>query len=74
MMAERLGAGCQAPAEEIKADEGVADRLRAKLAAKGRTGGIARRFADYCRRSGGALGTVSIPFERKREMLAVLVR
>ena len=72
MMAERLEADCKALAEEIKAYEGVADQLRAKLAAKERTREIARQFADYCRRLDGAFETVSIPFEKKREMLTVL--
>lgn len=72
MMAERLEADCRALSEEIKAYEGVADQLRAKLAAKERTREIARQFADYCRKLDGAFETVSIPFEKKREMLTVL--
>jgi hypothetical protein len=62
MMAERLEADCKALAEEIKAYEGVADQLRAKLAAKERTKEIARQFADYCRKLDDAFETVSIPF------------
>jgi hypothetical protein len=72
MMAERLEADCKALSEEIRAYEGVADQLRAKLAAKERTREIARQFADYCRKLDGAFETVSIPFEKKREMLTVL--
>ena len=44
----------------------------AKLAAKERTREIARQFADYCRKLDGAFETVSIPFEKKREMPTVL--
>jgi hypothetical protein len=72
LMAERLEADCKTLAEEIRADEGVADQLRAKLAAKERTREIARQLADYCRKLDGAFETVSIPFEKKREMLTVL--
>ena len=72
MLAERLEVDCKALSEEIRAYEGVADQLRAKLAAKERTGEIARQFADYCRRLDGAFETVSIPFEKKRERLTVL--
>lgn len=72
MMAERLEVDCKALSEEIRAYEGVADQLRAKLAAKERTREIARQFADYCRKLEGAFETVSIPFEKKREMLTVL--
>lgn len=50
----------------------MADQLRSKLAAKERTKEIARQFADYCRKLDGAFETVSIPFEKKREMLTVL--
>ncbi|HEX6625727.1 MAG TPA: hypothetical protein VF064_18570 [Pyrinomonadaceae bacterium] len=46
-MAERLEVDCKTLAEEIGAYEGVADQLRAKLAAKERTREIARQFADY---------------------------
>ncbi len=46
--------------------------LRAKLAAEGRTRGIARQFADYRRKLGGAFETVSTPLEKKREVLTVL--
>jgi len=70
--AERLEADCKALSEEIRAYDGVADQLRAKLAAKDRTREIARQFADYCRKLDGAFETVSIPFEKKREMLTVL--
>jgi hypothetical protein len=66
MMAGLLEADCKALAEEIKAYQGVADQLRAKLAAKERTREIARLFADYCRKLDGAFETVSIPFEKKR--------
>lgn len=66
VMAERLEADCKALSEEIRAYEGVADQLRAKLAAKERTREIARQFADYCRKLDGAFETVSIPFEKKR--------
>ena len=59
-------------AEDIKAYEGVAGQLRAKLAANERTQEIARQFADYCRKLGGTFETVSIPLEKKREMLTVL--
>ena len=72
MMAERLEVDCKALAEEIRAYEGVADQLRAKLAAKERTREIAHQFADYCRKLDGAFETVSIPFEKKRGMLTVL--
>ncbi len=72
MMAERLEADCKALSEEIRAYEGVADQLRAKLAAKERTREIARQFADYCRKLDGAFEAVSIPFEKKREMLTAL--
>ncbi len=71
-MAERLEADCKALAEEIRAYEGVAAQLRAKLAAKERTREIARRFADNCRKLGGACETVSIPFGKQRELLTVL--
>ncbi len=37
-----------------------------------RTREIAHQFADYCRKLDGAFETVSIPFEKKREMLTVL--
>ena len=72
MLAERLEADCKALSDEIKAYEGVADQLRSKLAAKERTREIAQQFADYCRKLDGAFETVSIPFEKKREMLTVL--
>jgi len=72
MLAERLEADCKALSDEIKAYEGVADQLRSKLAAKERTREIAHQFADYCRKLDGAFETVSIPFEKKREMLTVL--
>lgn len=52
--------------------EGVAAQLRTKLAAKERTRGIASQFADYCRKMENALETVSIPFEKKKEMLTAL--
>ena len=52
--AERLEADCKALSEEIRAYDGVADQLRAKLAAKDRTREIARQFADYCRKLVGA--------------------
>lgn len=74
MMAERLEADCKALSDEIKAYEGVADQLRSKLAAKERTREIAHEFADYCRKLDGAFRTVSIPFEKQREMLTVLAR
>jgi hypothetical protein len=72
MLAERLEANCKALSEEIKALDGVAAQLRSKLAAKERTKEIARQFADHCRAMDQAFETVSIPFEKKREMLTAL--
>jgi predicted RNase H-like nuclease (RuvC/YqgF family) len=65
MMAERLEADCKALSDEIKAYEGVAAQLRAKLAAKERTREIARQFADYCRKLDGAFETVSPPLREE---------
>ena len=63
------GADCKALSEELKAYEGVANRLRAKLAARERTKEIARHFADCHRRMDHAFEALSIPFGKKREML-----
>ena len=72
MLADRLEANCKSLSEEIKALESVADQLHAKLAAKERNRQVARQFADYCRTMDQAFETVSIPFEKKRELLTAL--
>lgn len=56
----------------MKAYQGVAAQLRAKLAAKERTADVARQFADHCRSLSEAFDVVDIPFERKVQMLTAL--
>jgi site-specific DNA recombinase len=72
MLAERLEANCRALSDEIKALEGVAEQLDAKLAAKERTKEITQQFAQYCRKMDRAFETVSFPFEKKKETLTAL--
>ena len=72
MLAARLDPDCKRIGESIKAYQGVAAQLRAKLAAKGRTADVARQFADHCRSLSEAFDLVDIPFERKVQMLNAL--
>ena len=69
MLGKRLDVGCKVLSDEIKVSRGKADQLQAKLGAKEHTKAVSHRFADYCRKVEHALKTVSIPFEKKREIL-----
>jgi len=69
---DRLEANCKALSDEIKALEGVADQLRARLATKERTKEIARQFANYCCAIDQAFETVSISRFFSKGMLTAL--